>query len=56
MSTKARVVMILQARVGSTRLSGKFMMDLAGASLVGRIIERVRDAERLTRSCQDETL
>lgn len=28
--------------MGSTRLSGKSMMDLAGAPLVGRIIERVK--------------
>lgn len=37
----ARVVLILQARMGSTRLPGKSMMDLAGAPLVGRILERV---------------
>lgn len=36
-----RVVLIIQARMGSTRLPGKSMMDLAGAPLVGRILERV---------------
>ncbi|MBI2953575.1 MAG: glycosyltransferase family protein [Chloroflexi bacterium] len=41
-SVKPRVVLILQARMGSTRLPGKSMMDLAGAPLVGRIIERVK--------------
>jgi spore coat polysaccharide biosynthesis protein SpsF len=37
-----RVVLIIQARMGSTRLPGKSMMDLAGAPLVGRILERVK--------------
>lgn len=39
---KKRVVLIIQARMGSTRLPGKSMMDLAGAPLVGRILERVK--------------
>jgi len=38
---KQNVVLIIQARVGSTRLPGKSMMDLAGEPLVGRILERV---------------
>ena len=37
-----KVVLILQARMGSTRLPGKSMMDLAGAPLVGRMLERVQ--------------
>jgi spore coat polysaccharide biosynthesis protein SpsF (cytidylyltransferase family) len=37
---KKRVVLIIQARMGSSRLPGKSMMDLAGAPLVGRILER----------------
>lgn len=37
----ARVVGIIQARMGSTRLPNKSMLDLAGAPLVGRIIERL---------------
>ena len=37
-----KVVLIIQARMGSSRLPGKSMMDLAGAPLVGRIIERVK--------------
>ena len=41
-----RVVLIIQARMGSTRLPGKSMMDLAGAPLVGRILERVRRCRR----------
>lgn len=41
-SSSPRVVMILQARMGSSRLPGKSTLDLAGAPLVGRIIERVK--------------
>ena len=39
---KPRVVLIIQARMGSSRLPGKSMMNLAGAPLVGRILERVK--------------
>ena len=42
-----RVVMITQARMGSTRLPGKSMMELAGVPLVGRILERVKRCQRL---------
>lgn len=42
-----KVALILQARMGSTRLAGKSMMDLAGAPLVGRIIERVKRCRRV---------
>ena len=42
-----RVVLIIQARMGSSRLPGKSMMDLAGAPLVGRILERVKRSKRL---------
>lgn len=44
-----RVVLIIQARMGSTRLPGKSMLDLAGAPLVGRILERVKRCQ-----CIDE--
>jgi spore coat polysaccharide biosynthesis protein SpsF len=44
---KKRVVLIIQARMGSTRLPGKSMMDLAGAPLVGRILERVKRCTQL---------
>jgi spore coat polysaccharide biosynthesis protein SpsF len=44
---KKRVILIIQARMGSTRLPGKSMMDLAGAPLVGRILERVKRCTRL---------
>ena len=42
MSQSLRVILILQARMGSTRLPGKSMMPLAGEPLVGRILERVK--------------
>ncbi len=42
-----RVVLVIQARMGSTRLPGKSMMDLAGAPLVGRILERVKRCTKL---------
>ena len=37
-----RVVLIIQARMGSSKLPGKSMMPLAGEPLVGRILERVK--------------
>lgn len=45
--SQKRVVLIIQARMGSTRLPGKSMMDLAGAPLVGRILERVKRCTKL---------
>ncbi len=36
------VDLIIQARVGSSRLPRKSLMDLSGAPLVGRILERVK--------------
>ncbi|MFM9991338.1 MAG: cytidylyltransferase domain-containing protein [Burkholderiaceae bacterium] len=45
--SQKRVVLIIQARMGSTRLPGKSMMDLAGAPLVGRILERVKRCKKL---------
>ena len=44
---KKRVVLIIQARMGSERLPEKSMMDLAGAPLVGRILERVKRCNNL---------
>ena len=44
---KPKVVLIIQARMGSTRLPGKSMLDLAGAPLVGRILERVKRCTKL---------
>ena len=44
-----KIVLIIQARMGSTRLPGKSMMDLAGVPLVGRILERVKRANKINR-------
>lgn len=40
-----RVVAIIQARMGSTRVPGKTMVDLNGQPLIWRIIERTRRAK-----------
>lgn len=42
MARPLKVALILQARMGSSRLPGKSLLDLAGAPLVGRILERVK--------------
>lgn len=42
-----RVVLIMQARMGSTRLPGKSLLPLAGQPLIARVIERVRRCRRL---------
>lgn len=40
-----RVVTVVQARSGSTRLPGKVMEDLGGAPVLARMLERVRAAK-----------
>jgi spore coat polysaccharide biosynthesis protein SpsF len=42
-----RVVAIIQARMGSTRLPGKVMKDLAGDTVLARVVERVRRASEI---------
>ncbi len=42
---KRKVVAIIQARMGSTRLPGKMMMDICGKPMLQRVIERVRLAK-----------
>ena len=42
-----KVVLIIQARMGSLRLPGKSMMKLAGVPLVGRILERVKRVQKV---------
>ncbi len=38
---------IIQARLGSTRLPGKVLLDLAGEPMLARVVERVRRARRV---------
>lgn len=40
-----RVVAVVQARTGSNRLPGKVLMDLAGAPLIARVLQRASAAE-----------
>lgn len=42
----SRTVIIAQARMGSTRLPGKVMMDLAGRPVIDHVIERARLARK----------
>jgi len=42
-----KVVAIIQARISSTRLPGKVMLDLAGEPLLTRVINRVQRAKTL---------
>lgn len=42
-----KIVAILQARMGSTRLPGKVMLPLAGKPMIQNIIERVQRATRV---------
>lgn len=37
-----KIIAIIQARLGSTRLPGKMLLPLAGAPLIQRVIERVK--------------
>jgi spore coat polysaccharide biosynthesis protein SpsF len=39
-----KIVAIIQARMGSTRLPGKVLKDLAGKTVLARVVERVRRA------------
>jgi spore coat polysaccharide biosynthesis protein SpsF len=42
-----KVAAIIQARMGSTRLPGKILMDLCGKSVLHHVIERVRQVTRI---------
>src|SRR5262245_21894249 len=40
--TNQHVVTVIQARVGSSRLPGKVLMNLGGGTVLERLVERVR--------------
>jgi spore coat polysaccharide biosynthesis protein SpsF len=42
-----KVVAIIQARLGSTRLPGKAMLDVAGKPMLARVVERTKRARSL---------
>lgn len=44
---RQRVAAIIQARMSSTRLPGKVLADLGGATVLARVINRVKRAQRL---------
>lgn len=44
---RPRIVGLIQARMGSGRLPGKVLMDLAGEPMLVRVVDRVRQVERL---------
>ena len=42
-----RIGVIIQARMGSTRLPGKVMLEIYGKTVLGHVIERVKQSERI---------
>ncbi len=46
-----RTVAIIQARMTSTRLPGKVLMDLAGRPVLARVVQRLRACERVDEIC-----
>jgi spore coat polysaccharide biosynthesis protein SpsF (cytidylyltransferase family) len=47
----SRTVVVVQARMGSTRLPGKVMMDLAGQSVLAHVLERCAAIPGVERVC-----
>ena len=46
-----KTIAIIQARMGSTRLPGKVLKPLAGDTVLGHVVRRVREAKRLNGVC-----
>lgn len=44
-----KIVCIIQARTGSSRLPNKIFLDLEGKKVLGRVIERVRDSKLINK-------
>lgn len=47
MTDRPRTVAIVQARMGSTRLPGKCLIDIGGQPMLARVVDRVSRAERI---------
>ncbi|OGO19500.1 MAG: hypothetical protein A2Z14_04015 [Chloroflexi bacterium RBG_16_48_8] len=47
MEKPPHIVAIIQARMGSSRLPGKILLDIAGLPMLARVVERVRRAETI---------
>jgi spore coat polysaccharide biosynthesis protein SpsF len=47
MKNKKKIFAIIQARMGSSRLPGKVMMEIKGTPLLGLLIERIKDSKLL---------
>ncbi len=43
-----KIVAVIQARMGSTRLPGKVLLDIAGCSMLARVVRRASRAELLS--------
>ena len=43
-----RTVAIIQARMGSSRLPGKVLVELGGTTMLGQVVRRVRDAWQIS--------
>jgi len=47
MTLQGPTVLLVQARMGSSRLPGKVLADLAGDTMLARVVERLRRATRI---------
>ncbi|MGA2700868.1 MAG: glycosyltransferase family protein [Isosphaeraceae bacterium] len=47
MDRRPKVLAIIQARMGSSRLPGKVLLDLAGEPMLARVVHRMQRAEEL---------